>query len=83
MTSVRRSDGALTARQYPRPVATGRRNASGRGDLALGELEHLVLLAGVGPVLELDHAELGELARAASGRCGRAGRASCSSARSC
>src|SRR3546814_8738643 len=32
------------------------------GDLALSEGEGLVLLFGVGPVLELDHAELRELA---------------------
>ena len=57
-------------------MASGNRQARA---LALAEGERLVLLAGVGPVLELDDAELVELRGAASRRRRRAGRASCSS----
>src|SRR5262249_32943659 len=45
----------------PACVPRSRASGAGRGGAVLGHLvEHRVLLAGVDPVLELDHAELGE-----------------------
>ena len=86
-STSRRSPGCrcAAARTEPRPEVTRMAKSPGpatRVGEVLAEGEGGVLLLGVGPVLELDDADLGRTARAASRRWRRAGRASCSWARS-